>query len=156
MYRSRRWWARSRRIARPTQPLPDLCPTSRAAPLLALPDLPDHFGHLAYIGCATCLATISLYVSKEVGQVRQVGQRQSGRGVQLPDLTTDRSGRLGNWVGGGQAAASANLNGQAKRYSLASADTGLLARKFPLETGRELWFNRLSRGSVDRFTGETA
>jgi hypothetical protein len=123
---------------------------------MALPNLPNLFACLACIGVQLACPVHSLYVRKQVGQVGQVGQRKQLCGVTLPNLTIDRSGRLGKWrsdaVSGGLPEPEREHEPNVKRYSRGSADTGHMARNLPLVAGFELWFSAPLCGSVARFS----
>ena len=121
--------------AQPAQPLPDLCPTSEAAWLCALPNLPNLFGVRAYTGeqAGRCFVSICAHTGRagwagwarpvtatvssaqpHRHQVGQVGQRGPA-GV----VTPRRRGTAGR-SGAGRPARrpGVNLNGPGRRGSL--------------------------------------
>jgi hypothetical protein len=147
---SERWRALMRAAAQPAQPLPDLCPTSQAAPLCGLPNLLNLFAFRAYRTFPSALFAVVLCVRKQVGQVGQVGQSKAQRGFALPNLAHVRLGRLGRAV----SVATCRLT--IARVLPSQCACGLHGRNNALVGGFELWFNRGRCGSGLRFKGEVA
>lgn len=153
---SPRWRASLPASAQPTQPLPNLCPTSEAAPLLTLPNLPDLFGFRAYIGIRSAMNRHLYIREKRLGRLGRLGEANRGKGFRCP--TSPASG----WAGGkrlGSAAVSAQQQGQVapvRGSSWSLPHCGLHGRNFPPVTERAVWFSRWLSGSVSRFNGWTA
>lgn len=80
--------------ARPARPLPDLCPTSRAAPLCAVPDLPDLFLARVYMQSRWTPFHHSYTCAYRSGRSGRSGKLSHGAGFDCP--TSPHAGRAGH------------------------------------------------------------
>jgi len=138
MFRSDpRWRCDLPAAAQPAQPLPDLCPTTAALPRMALPNLPNLFGFLAYM-CKQQPAASILCMCHQVGQVGQVGLGQLHQWIRVPNLKREGLGRSGSRA--------------SSKVLPSRSGCGLHGRENAVVGGFELWFNRGTPGSLIRFT----
>jgi hypothetical protein len=89
--------------ARPARPLPDLCPTSRAAPLCAVPDLPDLFLARVYMQSSRAPFLHPYICAYRSGRLGRSGKASHGAGFDCPTsphvgrAEHERSGRPRDW-----------------------------------------------------------